>query len=402
MSSSALHSSMEAQERGAPGSRGSASLEADREPLRVAMVAPCLHDGGLERMVRDLTLELDRSAFTPAVFTVLEPGHYAEDLREAGIAVWDCREPRIRIRGIPLRLIRRLASFEPDVIHAHSGTWFPAAVAKTVLRGPSLLYTEHGRYPPEPWLRSVIEAWCGWRTDLVAAVSGAVADYIADFARLRKAPVVLPNGIDIERFRTTDPSTRRKMRRELGVPDDATLFVSVGRMVEAKNHAVLLEAFRRVRETCPDAHLALIGDGPLEEELRRQAERLALGDHVLFPGFRDDVELCLHASDVFVLPSRTEGMPLALLEALAAGLPTIASDVGGVGEVLGEPPAGLLVPAGRVDELAGAMGEVATSGPLRTRLSERARERSEKFSLAVMTSGYAEVYRELVRERRKW
>lgn len=375
--------------------RDSGSRPSDNR-LRVAIIAQSLDDGGLEKLVRDLALGLDRNKFEPGVFALRELGIYATDLEEANIPVRFCPEPRIRIRGIPGTLIKRLFDFRPDIIHAQSGTWFSAAVAKIVLRRPKLVFTEHGRYPPEPRLRAVLERWCAKRTSIVTAVSGAAAQYLRDFLDLPSTPRVLPNGIDLDTYRARDPETRAKLRSEWDIEDHETLFAFVGRMVPVKNHAGLLRALACLEKTS-GVRAAFFGQGPLEQQVRDLAASLGMLDRVRFLGFRTDIPACLHASDAFVLPSTTEGMPVSLLEALAAGLPIVASDVGGVSEVLGQPPAGILVPSGDTRQLAEAMARLAGSRGLRDRLAIRAKERSEAFGLEAFATRYAEVYREAAR-----
>lgn len=371
------------------------SGQVGRARIRVAIVAQSLDDGGLERLVQTLALSLDPEEFEPAVFALRELGVYKQALDAAGIAVRDCRESGVKIRGIPLRLIRELRGFRPHIIHAHSGTWLPASISKSVLRSPKLVYTEHGRYPPEPRLRALVEGWCAARTDAITAVSTHVSEYLVDYLGLDRPPRVLPNGIVPDPFQNPSPDARARLRSEWRIADDQILFACVGRLVEVKNHRDLLHAFAGAGDAGPRMRLALFGQGPLEGEMRKLARELDLDDRVRFLGFREDVGECLNACDAFVLASRTEGMPLSVLEALASGLPIVATSVGGVPEVLGEPAAGILVPPGDVDALGAALGRVAASETLRSRLSERARERAKTFTIDECVGRYARLFREL-------
>ncbi|HUF29318.1 MAG TPA: glycosyltransferase family 4 protein, partial [Gemmatimonadaceae bacterium] len=165
--------------------------------LRVAQVTPSLRGGGLERLVRDLALALPQRGHEAAVFCLRGLGMYADELTAAGIQVYDCQERALRLRGYPAALIRALRDFAPDVIHAHSGTWFAATVAKSRLRSPRLVFTDHGRYPPEPWVRGRIERWCHRRTDGFVAVTSALARYDRKYLDLPEEPRVVLNGIDL-------------------------------------------------------------------------------------------------------------------------------------------------------------------------------------------------------------
>lgn len=363
--------------------------------IRVAIVAQSLDDGGLERLVQTLALSLDPDEFEPAVFALRELGVYKDALDAAGIPVRDCRESGFRLRGIPLRLIRELRGFRPDIIHAHSGTWVPASISKSVLRSPKLVFTEHGRYPPEPRIRALVEGWCAARTDAITAVSTHVSQYLVDYLGLDRPPRVLPNGIVPDPFLNPPPGARARLRSEWKIEDGHVLFACVGRLADVKNHRDLLLALAQARRTNPEARVALFGQGPLETEIRELVRELDLEDRVRFLGFREDVGACLNACDAFVLSSKTEGMPLSVLEALASGLPIVATSVGGVPEVLGEPPAGILVPPGDVAALGAALGRVAASESLRSRLSVRARARSETFTMDECVDRYAHLFREL-------
>jgi glycosyltransferase involved in cell wall biosynthesis len=367
----------------------------DLAGLRLAVIVPSLRGGGLERVTTDLTMDLARRGLAPQVFALGGLGVYAEQLEAAGIACHDLQPRGPRLRGVPLALIAALRRFRADVIHAHSGTWYPAAVARTVLRGPRLVFTDHGRYPPEPLLRALVERWCARRTDAVVAVSAAAGAYVAKFLRLRRAPVVIENGIDLAPYHAAR-ANRERVRREWGIEARDVALVALGRLAPVKNHALLLAALARALPGAPRLRLLVIGQGPLEADLRACSAALNLGGHVTFLGYRRDVPACLAGADVFVNTSTTEGLPIALLEALASGLAIVATAVGGVPATLGDPPAGLLVPSGDADAVAAALLAVGTDDAERARLAGAARERAAAFVLGRCTQRYYDLYRELL------
>lgn len=377
-----------------PGASSPASVA---RGTRVAIIVPSLRGGGLERLARDLALSIRERGYDPAVFCLNGLGIYADSLRSAGIEVRDCHEGSRRVRGLPLRLIRDLARFAPEIIHAHSGTWQPSSVAKAVLGRPRLVFTDHGRYPPEPWTRRVVERWwCYRHTDRYIAVTDALAEYVRDFLRLGAAPDVVYNGIDVSAYGGTHRSARARLRAEWGAADDDLVAVAVGRFVPVKNHAGLLRAAAAARRQGASIHLALVGTGVLEPEMRQLAHSLGIERHVRFLGFREDVADCLAASDLFVNASTTEALPVSLLEAMATGLPTLATAVGGVPEALGDPPAGILVPAADEVALAGGLTTLAGDPTLRQDLSVRAHARAGRYSLQEFTDGYCAVYASLL------
>jgi glycosyltransferase involved in cell wall biosynthesis len=175
--------------------------------------------------------------------------------------------------------------------------------------------------------------------------------------------------------------------------------MAVGRFAPVKNYAGMLHAVARAAAAAPRLRLAILGAGPLEEETRALAARLGLADRVLFLGFRRDVAECLLAADLFVNSSDTEALPVSLLEAMAAALPTAAPRIGGIPDALGEPPAGIVVPAGDMAALGDALARLTTDDALRATLAARARERARDFSLETFAARYEALYRELATTR---
>jgi glycosyltransferase involved in cell wall biosynthesis len=207
--------------------------------------------------------------------------------------------------------------------------------------------------------------------------------------------VLVPNGVDLGRVPAA--GARARIRAALGVAADACVVTSVARLVPQKGLDLLLEAWARGM----DAHgavLWLAGDGPARPALEAQAARLGLGERVALLGRRDDVADVLDATDVFVLASRAETTPIALLEAMAAGRACVATDVGDCRAMLGDGSAGRIVPPGDVGGLATALREVVCDGALREQLGGAARERARLFSDVAMAEGTAVVYETALRE----
>lgn len=207
----------------------------------------------------------------------------------------------------------------------------------------------------------------------------------------------LPNGVDTARFRPASASERLELRRRLGLPTSARSRIAVycGRLAPEKGVDVLLDAWARVSRVVPDALLCIAGDGAEKDALVAQAEKLGISSTVRFVGAVSDPAPLLRAADAAVLPSRTEGLPVALLEAMACGLPTVATNVGGTPEVMDE-SMGVLVPSENPASLGAGIVDALTS-PLMTVRAERARHRIEaRFSLDSVSERLAQLYEQLL------
>ena len=170
---------------------------------------------------------------------------------------------------------------------------------------------------------------------------------------------VICNGVDVERYRR--PAGCSVVRRDLGLGDDAKLLITVGRLSTPKGHRYLIDAVHSIATLHPDAHFLFVGDGELRPELEARAAACGMSARIHFLGARRDVAQLLAASDVFVLPSLWEGLSIALLEAMAAGLPIVATDVSGTRQAIQNGKTGLLIPAGDSGHLADALNRVLSA-----------------------------------------
>jgi glycosyltransferase involved in cell wall biosynthesis len=359
------------------------------------LVLPGLGPGGLERVVTDLAQALPARGYEAGVFCTSKIGAHADELRRAGIPVWNCRDPSLRIPGLPVRLITRLRRFGPAIVHAHSGAWRPAAVACAILRSATLVFTEHGRDARQPRWRTLVDRWCARRTRRITAVSSGTASHLLEALALDTPPEVIANGVGPAPARRR---SREEVRAALGLTDEV-LAIAVGRLEPIKDHALLIDALALLDPTPRPVCAAILGTGSLAQELRNQALRLGLERRVFFPGYQQDVADWLGAADLFVLSSAGEGLPVALLEAMGLGLPLVATSVGGVPDVLAGSRAGVLVPPGDRAALAGAIRLLAGDGPLRAAMGAAARDRARLYSRDEMVTRYTRMYDEVLRGR---
>lgn len=302
------------------------------------------------------------------------------------------------------RLIRR-GKF--DLVHTHSSkAGFLGRVAARLAGVPAIVHTPHGHVfwgyfgAARTRLYVLLERWAATFTDRIIGLTEQEAREHLEFKIGTPGHFVsIGSGVELERFRA--PSLGSDVRATLGLPPEAFLVGSVGRLEPVKGHRYLLEAFRDLASGFPDLFLALVGEGELSSALRAFARRSGFSDRIRFLGWREDIPALVRAFDLFALPSLNEGMGRALVEAMAAGLPIVASRAGGIPEVLGGGAAGLLVEAGDARALARGIEELLVNPALRLRLGAAARERARRYSVEVMLQKTEALYRELLEEKRE-
>ncbi len=294
----------------------------------------------------------------------------------------------------PWRLRRLIRGF--DVVHAHSPLVAGVArlAARTIPGGrrPLTVSTEHnvwGNFSPPTRALNAVTAGLDERR-------WAVSDEVrrSMWPRLRDGTDVLVHGI-VQSAGTPQPRTRERVRSELGVPDDAVLAITVANLRREKDYPNLLHACRVAIDQEQSMVLLAVGQGPLADEVRDLHHRLGLGARVKLLGYRSDVPDLLAACDLFVLASAFEGLPVSIMEAMAAGLPVVATAVGGVPEAVMNGETGLLVAPGDPHGLAGALVRLARDPDLRVRMGASAKERSAVFDIRTAVEEEQRTYAEL-------
>jgi glycosyltransferase involved in cell wall biosynthesis len=358
--------------------------------------------GGVESHVLALMARTDPARWRWRVLAPTSPSFSAK-ATEAGAAVEDWA-PRHALDAAALRSLVRSARAQPlDILHVHDPRALPIAqVASGYLRIP-LVYTVHLPVGAAGGAGSGARRRLYGTAErlLLRSAPPARIVHVSARALAQAAPgsngrlVLVPNGVPLGR--TPAAGTRERVRAALGVRADACVVTSVARLVPQKGLDVLLEAWAQGMAG-HGASLWLAGDGPARAGLEAQAARLGLGERVRLLGRRDDVPDVLAATDVFVLASRQETTPIALLEAMAAGRACIATDVGDCRSMLADGTAGRIVAPGDGPGLAAALREVTADRALRDRMGQAAREGARLFSDVSMAERTAAVY-ETVLER---
>ena len=367
-------------------------------PARVLWVTKGLGLGGAERLLALGLPHIDPDRFEVEVAYVL-PWKDAlhEEIRSYGITVHCLGAPRPRAAW-PARLRRLLRARGYGIVHTHSPV--PAVAARFLRpRGTAVVHTEHNEWPRYRRPTRVANTVTYRRNDAVLAVSQGVADSIRSprwASRLQLPPVeVVHHGIDESRVRR-GPKARATARKRLGLEDWHEVVGTVANFTPKKDQRSLLHAVGLLARDQPELRLVMVGSGPLEEALRRQASEGALAGRVLFAGSRDDVQEILPAFDVFALSSLHEGLPIALLEAMAAGLACVATRVGGAPELLEDGRSGLIVSPGEPGELAAAIGRSLEDRRLASGFGEEAARTVGRFSIARAVQRTQAVYEEVL------
>lgn len=361
--------------------------------MRVLWLTTGLGRGGVERLLVDTARRIDRTRFEVTIAYVLPwKDALADEAADAGAAVTCIGVGRPPIDPRWIGRLRRLLHDDPfDIVHTHAP--LPAAAARLLAPGSTaFVHTEHNLWPRYRGPTRALNAITWRRNGHAFAVSASVASSVRPRWR-RAAPEVevALQGLDLTRF-SGGPDARTEARGRLGIAGDAVVVGTVGNLVAKKDHATLVRA---VAGLGAHVHLVIVGTGPLADSLDSLAASMSVTLHLI--GARADVPALLPGFDVFCLSSRFEGLPIALLEAMASGVPIVASDVGGVGEVVTHGVDGLLVPSGDPLALASALHKVLDDSAMSETMVVAGRRRVAEFDLDRPVARTMAVYEELTR-----
>jgi len=376
-------------------------------PSEIAFVTDARAWGGAEVYLTQLLVGFRRLGIRTKLYCadrrVIDD--WADDLKSQGIEVAFFRPTK---EFNPLGVFvawRCLRGYEfVHVNKTQTRNSLPAIIGARLAGAATVVTTEHLAIPIEshyPFGRAIITTLAritNRLVDRVIAVSELSRTMLIENYSLDPSTIVtVRNGIDLARFRGEFDSA--PLRRELGLAEDDLVAIFVGRLTPRKGHAYALEAAPSVLAAIPGFKLLFVGEGELETELRRRARTLGIEDSVVFAGFRRDIAELLAASDLLILPSESECLPLTILEAMASGLPVVAGDVGGVSEEVEDAVTGLLVQPRDADGLAKAIVAILGAPDHGAGLGAAGREKVEaEFSLDACISGVLRVYDELLNE----
>lgn len=376
-------------------------------PKVVFQIINSLSVGGAERVVVDLLRYMDRERYQPICVCTSYPHntHYEVIVSRLGVPLY-----YLHVSSKPLNWVYNKAldelmrRYRPTVVHTHQGAIRYALPLAAKHRTPVRLHTLHSlaEYEMVGGANKLVRI-LAFRYRIGSFIPVAIAQEVARTIEAvygYKNPPVIPNGISVEEY-APNLSQRLRFRQEYGIQPDAVVVVHVGRFVGYKNHSLLLQAFARLRFKQP-VYLWLVGGGELLESMQQLARELGVAERVRFWGVRSDVPALLNAADIFTLPSRYEGNPLSVMEAMAAGLPVVATAVGGVPELVEEGVSGFLTPNEDVEALTAALQRLVDNAELRRQMGEAALRRArERFDVRHTVRAYEALYEEILQRRRR-
>ncbi|MBM3334276.1 glycosyltransferase [Candidatus Sumerlaeota bacterium] len=360
--------------------------------FHIVRVITWLPPGGIEKRLATILPRLNQSPFRVSVVCLRARGPLADSLEHDGVpvAVVPLRS-RLDPRGIRA-LARWMRSEKVDLVHSHMyRSNVPATIAARVAGIKAVVCQVHNVNTWETWRQRWMDRLLlRWRRAMIAVSDEVKRDIVGNLGCPPDFVRVLYNGIDLREY----ASVRRdpKLRHQLGIPEGRKLIVVLARLVPQKGHVRLLRALEAARGQLPPAHALFVGDGKMRSALEDAVRNRRLGDMVTFAGYRDDVPQILALADLSVLASDREGFSNAIIESLAAGVPVVATDVGGNSEVIVHGECGLLVALHDAEALGRGIQTVLSDDDLRQRMSNAARRRAERFSLDRMIAETNRLY----------
>jgi glycosyltransferase involved in cell wall biosynthesis len=353
--------------------------------LRVLHIIPNFGMGGAEKLVVDLLSNYDKSNFDMAAVsfyaksnTILE-----KKLDDLGVKVYYLDKHKGPDVSMLFKINKVVREFKPDIIHTHRYAIRYTLLAILINKIPLKVHTVHNIASKELDKAGFIIQKIAYNyfNFVPVAISNIVKKSIIEFYHIEYVPLIY-NGIDVLKYQVRQKQKENKLIR----------LIHVGRFSHQKNHNLLIDAFKMVSDKKNNVKLYLVGDGDLRKEIEYRVSRLNLADKVEFLGVRDDIPDLLAKSDIFVMSSDWEGLPLVLLEALAAGIPIVSTDVGGVPDIIKNNINGILVKPNDPVSLSKAIIDLIENRELRKKISETNKIYSLKFDIKKTQQEYEKLY----------
>jgi len=361
---------------------------------RLMIITHDLAIGGLQQVVVNICRTIDRDVFEPSVLCLRTRGEFADEIERMGIKVMLLPRVKRRRDYFPFfRIARILRQQGIDIIHTHNTEPFIDGTISSLLAGvKTIVHTDHAREFPDKKRYMFLEWLFSHFAYRVVGVSDHTSENLIRYEKISKRKIVtIMNGIDGEKYSIN--IDKDKKRNELGIRQGGMVIGLGVRLSEQKGITYLLQAMPDILIQFPDLTLLIAGDGHLADNLKAEAKGLGIHDHVVFAGPRLDMPEILKVLDLYVLPSLWEGLPMVLLEAMAAGCPIVATDVGGNSMAIKNGINGRLIPSKSPQHLSQAIIELLDNPGLRNLYSQKGKDIfKNNFSARAMTSKYEILY----------
>jgi sugar transferase (PEP-CTERM/EpsH1 system associated) len=355
--------------------------------------------GGLQRMVHQLIRRIDPEVFEPLLCCLDRGGVFSRTQDLSGVKTYVLnRKPGV----FDVELFRRLQGIlrdeRVDILHSQNGCSFYAALAGWAAGVKGIVHTDHGRHVPDKRSARWEDRLASVGIDTVVGVSAELTEYLA--ARVgvpRRKLQTIVNGVDTQRFSPWLPERRRIRRRELGLEEKDAIVGTVCRLDPVKNIELMIRSLPDIRRKVSGAKLLVIGDGPCRDRLLRYARETGMERHAVFLGSREDTENFFPIFDVYACTSLSEGTSMTILEAMACGIPVVASDVGGNRRLVDE-KSGILFPLTEPDRWVQAVARLLEDREMALRMGGLGRLKAEtEFNVDAAVARYETLYRKLHR-----
>lgn len=373
------------------------------QPINILHVISKLPVGGVENQLLLTLKNYDRTKLNPFVCSLLDKGEIGEEIEKTGIEVVSLKKLKHRFDWTIVRDIYNLIKRKNIKIvrtHQYHANLY-GRLAAWLAKVPCIVASVHNVYTIDRKLhRRIINRFLARLTDRVVAVSETVKKDILKYDGLHEDKVmVIYNGIDTGRFSDIDGNI---IRKEFNISYDVPVIGTIGRLTFQKGYRYLIEALSKIKERFQGIILLIVGDGLMKQELQNYASTLGLNKNVIFTGYRRDIPALLAAMDVFVLPSLWEGLPNALLEAMGAGKPIIATDIPPIREVINSEKSGILIPPKDSNTLASSIKSLLVNKTFALTLGKNAQMRAfSNFNIETTVSKYMELFEEIL-QNKKW
>ncbi|MDO9464863.1 MAG: glycosyltransferase [bacterium] len=373
-----------------------------KKPVRILRIVPSLEMGGVERTLTSILPRLDKCQYKVYLCCLFKRDKLADIMESLGIPIIKFRM-RARldfdgkyIAGI-LRLARLMKKMQIDIVHTHLYRANLAGRIAAKLAGiPVIITNEHNIDSWKKFPQRLSDRVLAGITNKIIAVSDAVKDfYVKKIGISEDKIITIYNGVDISKFQTY--VNINKKREEFGIKPDEKIITIIGRLQQQKGHVYFLKAAQIIRKKKPNVKFLVVGDGPLESQLKTASDDLGISKNVIFTGLREDIPQILAMSDISVLTSLREGFSITVLESMAAGKPVVVTDVGGNSEVVKHGETGFIIPPQSPEDLALYSLNLINNQELAKKMGEEAEKRVLNFSIDRMVEKTENLYTLLLR-----